>query len=458
MLKFRKSARALTTAVGLAWASTASAQSLPSPAAPASVNHSQARIAAQPNSPAKASSSGVISADHVFGAEEASQITQTRHRRAARNCPVCEPYACPPEYMYCEPCSEEHTSCLFNSDAEAFDLSDSFWDALGYESTLDFGGWTQFGYHSKSDGVFNTKPNNFQAQQVNLYLEKVADGSEGFDWGFRCDLLYGTDAPNTQAFGNNPGRWDFQNGWDRNGQYGWAMPQLYGEIAMGDLSVKVGHFYTLLGYQVVPATGNFFYSIPYTFNFSEAFTHTGALATYKVSDDVTVYGGWTLGWDTGFDQLNQGNSFLGGTTLALTDSLTMTYIATAGNLGWIGTGYTHSIVLDYVIDDNWEYVFQSDLVDVDSPVGNPNTHYDTIGINQYLFYTITDGVRAGFRGEWWKADGVSFYETALGLNIKPLPNLLLRPEVRHNWAPNDALQNTPFENETIGAIDVIFTF
>ena len=90
-----------------------------------------------------------------------------------------------------------------------------------------------------------------------MYAEKVADGSQGLDWGFRADVMYGIDSADTQAFGNNPGRWDFINGWDFGGTYGWAMPQLYGEIAAGDFSVIIGHFYTLLGYEVVTAPDNF---------------------------------------------------------------------------------------------------------------------------------------------------------------------------------------------------------
>jgi hypothetical protein len=485
MLKFRKSARALTTAVGLAWATTGAAQQLPSPAAPATVAKPQSTTATRPLATTSTSAQpqrtttssqrvtqvsaqtsgtapGVISADHVFGAQEPQRITQTGHRR---HCNQCQPNYCPPE---CE--DEGYETCLFNEDAEAFSASTAFWDALGYESTLNFGGWTQFGWHDKSDGVFNTKPNDLQAQQVNLYLEKIADGSEGLDWGGRMDVMYGTDAPNTQSFGNLPGHFDYDPTspafWaNRNAQYGWAIPQLYAELAYDKLSVKLGHFYTLLGYQVVPATGNFFYSIPYTFNFSEAFTHTGALATYKASDDVTLYGGWTLGWDTGFNQQNGGSSWLGGSSLKLTDEMTLIYISTAGNLGWIGNGYTHSIVLDYVINDKWEYVFQSDLVEVNSPAGSVNiftganqTNYDTIGVNQYLFYTLMTGVKAGGRMEWWKADGISFYEAAVGVNVTPLPNLRIRPEVRHNWCPNDALIGTPYANETIGAVDFIITF
>ncbi len=45
---------------------------------------------------------------------------------------------------------------------------------------------------------------------------------------------------------------------------------------------------------------------------SEPFTHTGVLGTYTGNDDVTLYGGWTLGWDTGFDQFDGGSNFLGG--------------------------------------------------------------------------------------------------------------------------------------------------
>jgi hypothetical protein len=56
------------------------------------------------------------------------------------------------------------------------------------------------------------------------------------------------------------------------------MPQAYVEtnlpIGKG-LSVKVGHFYTLLGYEVVTAPDNFFYSHSYSMQYGEPFTHWG---------------------------------------------------------------------------------------------------------------------------------------------------------------------------------------
>lgn len=334
-------------------------------------------------------------------------------------------------------------------------LSDAL---LGEEKPFDFGGWTQFGYHTKSDGIFNTHPHHVDLQQFNLYAEKIADGSCGIGFGGRVDVMYGTDAQNTQSFGNVPGRFDFNNAWN-HGVYGFAMPQLYGEVAVDNLSVKVGHFYTPLGYQVVPATGNFFYSIPFTFNFSEAFTHTGALATYKATDDVTLYGGWTLGWDTGFDRRNGGSNFLGGASVKLTDSVTATYITTIGNLGWIGEGYAHSIVVDWVINDKWEYVFQSDTMRTDlNPYLGVGNQFDTVGVNQYLFYTINDCLKAGTRAEWFKADGISYNEVAFGVNVTPIKNLRIRPEVRYQWSPNANNFLSVPEDQTIFGIDAILTF
>ncbi|WP_437226409.1 outer membrane beta-barrel protein [Planctomicrobium sp. SH661] len=359
-------------------------------------------------------------ADAIFGSSEQPLVQQIGHDACATSCDIncddaCDASGCGSGY-------------LFGPD-EAYDLGDSL---FAPDSGWDIGGWTSWGFSTDNDGVFATYPGHFQNNQTNIFVEKVADGSEGLGFGGRIDVMYGTDATNTQSFGNRFGVFDFNGA--QYGVYGWAVPQLYAEVAYDKLSVKVGHFYTLLGYQVVPATGNFFYSIPYTFNFGEAFTHTGALATYQASDNVTLYGGYTFGWDTGFDQLNGGSSFLGGASVGVTDDVTVTYICTAGNLGWIGNGYSHSIVIDYVINDRWEYVFQSDLDAINNSPNNAGQQYNALGVNQYLFYTINDNTKAGARVEWWKANGVSMQEMAYGINYRPMANLLLRPEVRYNWA------------------------
>lgn len=308
---------------------------------------------------------------------------------------------------------------------------------------IDFGGWVQMGYHdgvvpngrTRNDaGSFNNHPHRLNLHQAWLYAEKVADGSEGLGFGFRADVMYGVDAADTQSFGNPPGSWDFANGFDF-GEYGWAIPQLYGEVAMGDLSVKIGHFYTLIGYEVVTAPDNFFYSHALTMFNSEPFTHTGALATYAASDDTTIYAGWTSGWDTGFDSLNGSSSFLGGFGTALGENVSFTYILTAGEFGFRGNGYSHSLLFDVAITDDLNYIFQSDLVSTNAPAaGAFAAPGEDVGINQYLLYTVDDKVKVGTRMEWWKRDGNSQYAATFGVNITPMENLIIRPEYRYDWS------------------------
>lgn len=350
---------------------------------------------------------------------------------------------------------------------ERFSISDAL---LGDEDDrlFDIGGWTQIGYHNESDGVFNTHPNDIRLHQQWLYAERVADGSCGIDFGFRFDAIYGVDAQNTQAFGNPPGSYDFQNGFD-HGIYGFAFPQLYGEVAMGDLSVKAGHFYTIIGYETVTAPDNFFYSHAFTFNFNEPFTHTGVLATYQVNDDITAYGGYTLGWDTGFDDNNDmdqsdGSNWLGGASVALSDNITATLTNVAGDFGVIGEGYMQSFVLDVNITEDLNYVFQNDWLHTNAVGRDGRSGIDSYSFNQYLFYTINDELAAGARGEIWTLDKSTIYQTTLGVNVKPHPNVVIRPEVRWQWSEND-VDEAFFGNtlgiptgDTIFGVDAILTY
>lgn len=331
---------------------------------------------------------------------------------------------------------------------------------------VTFGGWTQNGYHSASTGLFNSHPDQLVSHQNYFFAERVADGSEGLGFGFRGDYLYGADAQDTQAFGdpNAPdGHWD--NEWDR-GIYGSAIPQLYAEVAMGDLSVKAGKFYTLVGYHVVTAPDNFFYSHPFTMYNSEPFTHTGVLGTYTASDSTTLYGGWVAGWDTGFDRFSDGDESRGsaaifGVSQGLGDALTVTYIGLAGDMGVVGEGYNHSVVADFALTDKLNYVVQSDYT---------NLNFDSISLVNFLFYTINDKWGVGGRAEWWKQNLLtnggweSAYEVTAGINYRPIANLVIRPEYRYQWG-SDSITNLAgwrgqpaAIDEGIFGIDAILTF
>ena len=345
---------------------------------------------------------------------------------------------------------------------------------------IQFGGWFQAGYHTQAVGLategvggaaFNQRPDEVQLHQGYLYLEKIADGSNGLDWGFRADVLYGTDGPDAQSFGNPGGRWDNSNGFDHGRDYGWALPQAYLEIAQGDWSVIAGHFYTIVGYETVTAPDNFFYSHSLTSFNSEPFTHTGVLATYQASDSLELYGGWTAGWDTGFDQFGGGSTFLGGASIGLGDSSTLTYITTIGDFGSrsrfapvsgitnpdpTGTDYSHSIVLDTQVNDKLNVVLQSDYVSrgaITPFAGGPfNGGDEDYGLNTYVLYSASEKVGYGMRAEWWRSSGVSFNAVTAGVNIKPTSNLTIRPEIRHDWIPAADIEENSF------GIDAIISF
>jgi hypothetical protein len=357
-------------------------------------------------------------------------------------------------------CSPSYSRCCRGD--KAWSLADEFCGAC---PPFVIGGWTQMGYHDgviplserENDlGSFEDVPHEVQLNQQWFYAERLANSHRyGSDWGFRLDVVYGTDAQKTQAFGNpgadvrGRGRWDASLD---HGKYGWALPQAYLEYAAGDWRLKAGHFFTPLGYEVVPSVGNFFYSRSLTMFNSEPFTHTGLLSSWSVTEGMTVYAGWSTGWDSGFDSLNSGSNYLGGVSVDLTEETSLTYLATAGNFGWLGDeggAYSHSIVFTAQLTPDVDYVLQSDCVDIDE---GAQRQYDTIGINQYLFYNLSDRWKAGVRGEWWKADGVSYNEVTCGLNYRPHANIVVRPEYRHDWSHGDNYNVDTF------SVDVILAY
>ncbi|MEM6472529.1 MAG: porin [Planctomycetota bacterium] len=339
------------------------------------------------------------------------------------------------------------------------------WSLFGEHCGYSVGGWVQMGYHNNALPLFNSRPDEFQLHQAWVYAEKAIDTSCGFDIGGRIDYVYGTDGPDTQAFGIDNDHWD--NDWDNGNDYGHAIPQLYMEAGYGDLSIKAGHFFTIIGWEVVAAPDNFFYSHAYTMYNSEPFTHTGLLATYNLSDDVTAYGGYVLGWDSGFE--DNGDSFLGGLSLGLSDDLTLTYATVGGRFadgpaGTIEQGYMHSIVADYAVSDNLQYILQSDVLSSEDTAGT--TVRESFGVNQYLIYTLSDCWAAGARFEWYNQEGVfspvgqddDIYALTLGVNYRPHANLIVRPEIRWDWDDAQVAGLDEGDDQTTFGIDTIFLF
>lgn len=370
----------------------------------------------------------------------------------------------------CDPCGKGcgkfggrgRLACMCEGDAW------SLWSTIAPQMeechNVTAGGWFQIGYHTEGKngfgtGLFNNYPGVIQMQQAWLFLEKAIDGDrcKTWDWGFRMDYVYGTDGQDTQAFGNTANTWD--NGWDNGAFYGHAVPQLYFQVAYNDLTVTIGHFYTIIGYEVVPAPDNFFYSHAFTMVLAEPFTHTGVLAEYAVNDNITAWGGWTAGWDTGF-QSNGGNIFLGGVSVQATERVGVTWALTAGDFGFQDTSdsdpdaYSQSVVIDVAVTEKLNYVFQTDYVTNDVARGGLG---DAWGVNQYVIYSINDCLGVGGRLEYFDDPAIvggEVWSFTLGTNIKPHANVVLRPELR--WDDFDPA--TGLNDTFVFGMDMIMTF
>jgi len=371
---------------------------------------------------------------------------------------------------------------------------------------LEFGGWVDGGItyasHSNPSGNNGSIPfgtdrvNEFQLNQAYLFLEKAVDtNGSGWDIGGRVDFMFGTDAPSTQAAG-----WDNQilrsgvNGYGPNvrdfNQYDLAFPQAYLEVfaPIGNgLTIKAGHFYTIIGYEVVTSPDNFFYSHAYTMNYGEPFTHTGVLATYTINDNWSVTGGAVDGWDN-FRQDGGDWSFLGGVNWNSDDgrsALAVSLISGENGNDSVGQNTTmYSIVFSHDFSDKLHYVFQHDFGFMEGVAGTVNririlnkvyifmegVARDTAwyGINQYLTYDINDQLAAGLRAEWFSDqsgrintfDG-NYYAISVGVNYSPVSWLKFRPEVRYDWADTNGAGKAfgGNKNEQVQVVaDFIITF
>ena len=343
---------------------------------------------------------------------------------------------------------------------------------------INVGGWTSVGYHDHANPFsFNNYDGRVQLGQQWFYAEKIADGSEGLGLGGRIDYVYGTDAPDTQAFGTANGNWD--QSWDNgrvpnnnNGGYGHAIPQLYGEAAMGDLSVKVGHFFTIVGNEVVQSTGNFFYSRQFTFYNAEPFTHSGALTTYNLDADTQLYNGYVMGWDSAFD--DNGDAYIGGIKRKLNDTFTFLYTTVLGRFGdAVGAvqekGAVHNVILTANLSEKWTFISQTDVLYTNNVGGT--TQRNTFGNINYLIYKVNDCVSIGNRFEWFNFSGAGFvqnqnpvqngdlYNYTLGLNYKVNSNLMFRPEARWVWdRERFGFNENGASSQTAIGGDMLFTF
>ncbi|ABI60324.1 MULTISPECIES: porin [Nitrosomonas] len=332
---------------------------------------------------------------------------------------------------------------------------------------LKFGGWVETGFSGNPRGPrnksnypvsFNDGANQFKLHQLYAYIEKEVDPSKNtWDIGMRADLLYGTDAKfsattnfDTSIFGDSP-------------KHQLVFPQLYANLfaPIGNgVTLSIGHFYTLIGYESVMSSSNFFFSHAYAMRYGEPFTHMGILFSYPVNSNLTVKNGIVTGWDS---LSRHTPNYMGGLNYATDDGRTT--LAVSLITGDTRTGSLHenhnrtmySVVMEHRLLEKLRYVFQHDFAIETRATETPSAAW--YGINQYLLYDISKQLGAGLRVEWFydkngtrvMGDGNNedFIGITAGLNYKPVPGITLRPEIRYDLATRHHVFRDGRDNDQI---------
>src|SRR5271157_5748689 len=368
-------------------------------------------------------------------------------------------------------------------------------------------GWRIFGWiensftgnaNGRGNGVNfgvnpNFKANQWMGNQYYLVFEKPLKQDETVNFGFRMDNLFGND----WQFNYMQGLFNraFPNGWFP----GYDIAQLFGElhlpiITKGGLDIKGGRWYTLAGYEVVPATGRPLLSVPYMFNYGQPFTHIGVLTTLHVTDKLNLYNGAINGWDRFIDQKYIWG-YIGGfawtsdnekTSLAFTcvwgpnqypqflpanqpiyptGYINIPSVAGLNNPGYKRNDRTlFTTVLTHKWNDKLTQVMETDqgmeraIPGLGAPVNivngaaqaqNATPKYDTwYSYGNWFLYNFNDKITGVWRSEvFWDTNGARtqhvangrfvgdrFYEQTVGAQIKPYSWLWIRPEARYDWS------------------------
>lgn len=379
-------------------------------------------------------------------------------------------------------------------------IRDEFREAEEEKPGLKISGWVEAGFtgnfESPKDNqnfgrLLDDRSNEFVMNQTVITAERVFNSTLDFDWGFKLQLLFGTDARYIHSLGMPY----HQAG---TGLYQGDVPEAYlilhagGEGKKG-VELQLGKFISLAGAEYVAPVENPFYSHTYMFNFGIPTSHTGALLTVHSNETLDFMVGVTRGVNTAIDDNNDAPGFHGGVKMVFNDGkidlFASTHIGAETDGNSSDPRYFNDVAMTWREGD---FKFITDLNYVRDDLEDAEAY----GIAQYLIYSINNKLSFGIRGELWRDDDgfyvgqyadpsdltrsvngdptidprtiggepTTYGALTLGLRFelplaKPLDRLIIRPELRVDHAfdarPfNDSSDDTMFT----AALDAILTF
>ena len=341
---------------------------------------------------------------------------------------------------------------------------------------------------------FDDRANEPLLNQFVINFERALAPQPGeFDWGFKLQFMYGSDARFIHSLGllsdtaaTSIVQPDLVEGY---------LNLHFPIISEGGLDLKLGKFVTLEGAETIDPRTNFFYSHTYIFNFGIPFNHTGALATLHATKWLDLMAGVTRGVNASTDDNNDSLAFHGGIGLNFNEGKIV--VAASTHIGPETPNNNHDQRYLSDITTTWK------ITDKLTSITDLNYALDEVsdaqayGIAQYFTYAINTWLTAGIRGQiFWDDDGfyvVSFANThdpmralegeptidprtvgggkttygaiTAGVNIKPpmpkpLAGLAIRPEIRYDCSLNDTrpFNNSSNRDQFTAGIDFIVTF
>ena len=361
--------------------------------------------------------------------------------------------------------------------------------------------------HMNFGRTFDDRANEPFLNQATVTVERALAADPGkFDYGFKLQAGYGSDGRYINTLGTleNVTRNIIQP----------YVVEAYGNLHFpitldSSLDFKFGQFATIIGAETIDPRTNYFYSHDYIFNYGIPLQHLGGLFTFHANPTVDVYGGVTRGVNTSIYDNNGKVSFLGGLGLNNLLGGKLTILATtsigpenpresdgaipfhsdqSGHFGVVEKDdlriYT-DLVATYKVTDK--------LTSITELVYTYDQGFDTdfYGGAETAGYTLSDKITLAVRLECVRdSDGFyvsqfganddftnvergvtpldkrtvgggpnTYLEATVGVQVKPLKFLTVRPEIRYDYAT----QNNAFDDSskqwsfTVGA-DAIIAF
>jgi len=312
--------------------------------------------------------------------------------------------------------------------------------------------------HAGRDGVNELRSYDFDEgysfNMAEISIKK--DPSDRYRFGYGFVLTGGQDAQKNHAIGIFRDKNDifpFRNTSKIDLQEVYVS---YKVPAGSGLTVKGGKFATLIGYEVIESPNNLNFSRSLLF-YATPFTHVGALATYPITDGLSVTAGPVVGWDIADDN-NGTPSWTGQFALTpIKDLIT--------NLNWIsGKEYsfdalgglrhggvrtlldlvvTYTGIKNLTLGANVDYAWEKNegfLKAINTREGHDATWW---GCASYVAYDWTEVLRTALRAGYFTdptgartgaGQKVSLWETTATVQYKIWKGLVGRLEYRHDQA------------------------